>query len=301
MPQPALLPPSVAGPLFVVWLFALGGAIGSFLNVVVYRLPAGMSLSRPGSHCPACKHPIRWHDNVPVFGWIRLGGRCRDCGVRISSRYPIVEGITAAVFVLLGVVEGLSGGINLPLRPEPVSGGLLLLPPSALELAGIVAYHLLVISTLIAAAGIEYDGHRVPLRLAVPALAVGLLAPAVWPHLHPVPAWPGLLGEEGGSLAGLGDAATGLAAGLIVGLAAWPVIGLPRAFGFLLACGCAGLYLGWQAVVVIVPVAVAVHLSLALLGRLWRGRAIQLPSMWLAAMTLAWILAWKPIVARWPW
>lgn len=300
MPQLALLPPHVAQTLLIAWMAALGGVIGSFLNVVVYRLPAGMSLSWPGSQCPACKHPIRWYDNVPVLAWFWLGGRCRDCGAKISPRYPIVEGITAAVFVLVGAVEGLSGGANLPIRPEPVSGGVLMLPLTNLQLAGIVAYHLLAVSTLIAAAGIEYDGHRVPLRLAVPALVAGLLTPAVWPHLHPVPAWPGLFGPEGALPAGLVDGAAGLAAGALLGLAAWPLTGRPRGFGFLLASACVGLYLGWQSAVVIVPAAAAVHVALGLLGRLWRGRAIALPTMWLAAVTLAWILAWKPIVACWP-
>ncbi len=70
---------------------ALGLAFGSFLNVVIYRLPRGESLSHPGSHCPACGEPIRaWH-NVPVLGWLALRGRARCCGVRISPRYPLVE------------------------------------------------------------------------------------------------------------------------------------------------------------------------------------------------------------------
>ncbi len=92
--------------VFALWLLAMGGAIGSFLNVVVYRLPAGMSLVHPGSHCPACKRPIRWHDNVPVLGWLWLAGRCRDCRSWISLRYPLVEAITAAAFLLVGMVEG---------------------------------------------------------------------------------------------------------------------------------------------------------------------------------------------------
>ena len=88
--------------LIAAWLFVLGATIGSFLNVVVHRLPLGMSLIEPGSHCPACKHPIRWHDNVPILGWIMLGGRCRDCGSPIAIRYPLVEAITAAMFLVLG-------------------------------------------------------------------------------------------------------------------------------------------------------------------------------------------------------
>jgi len=70
----------------------VGATLGSFMNVVVYRLPRRMSLSRPASRCPKCEHPIRWHDNVPVFGWLMLRGRCRDCGNPIAARYPLVEG-----------------------------------------------------------------------------------------------------------------------------------------------------------------------------------------------------------------
>src|SRR5574340_1482121 len=78
-PMPPIEPSSdVLVWIVAVWLFALGGAIGSFLNVVVYRVPAGMSLVEPGSHCPHCKRPIRWFDNVPILAWILLWGRCRD-------------------------------------------------------------------------------------------------------------------------------------------------------------------------------------------------------------------------------
>jgi leader peptidase (prepilin peptidase) / N-methyltransferase len=77
----------------------LGLAVGSFLNVVVHRVPMAMSLSRPGSHCPACGHSIRHRHNVPVLGWLVLRGRCADCGVRISARYPAVELVTALLFV----------------------------------------------------------------------------------------------------------------------------------------------------------------------------------------------------------
>ncbi len=69
----------------------LGLAFGSFLNVVIYRLPRGRSLSRPGSACPACSRPIRAYDNVPVLSWVLLRGRARCCGARISVRYPLVE------------------------------------------------------------------------------------------------------------------------------------------------------------------------------------------------------------------
>jgi len=85
--------------IFIVFLFLLGASIGSFLNVVVWRLPRGESLSHPPSHCPNCNHKLAWKDNIPIFGWIFLGGKCRYCRNPISPRYPIVEFITAALLV----------------------------------------------------------------------------------------------------------------------------------------------------------------------------------------------------------
>jgi leader peptidase (prepilin peptidase)/N-methyltransferase len=85
--------------VFILFFFALGACVGSFLNVVVWRLPRGESLVRPGSHCPKCNHPLAWRDNIPVFGWIFLRGKCRYCGNQISPRYPIVEAITGLLFV----------------------------------------------------------------------------------------------------------------------------------------------------------------------------------------------------------
>jgi leader peptidase (prepilin peptidase)/N-methyltransferase len=80
----------------------LGLLIGSFLNVVVYRVPAGLSLVSPGSACPACGHPVRSRDNVPVLSWLLLRGRCRDCDAPISARYPLVELATGLLFALTG-------------------------------------------------------------------------------------------------------------------------------------------------------------------------------------------------------
>ena len=78
--------------------FVLGCLLGSFGNVVILRLHMGESVIRPRSRCPQCKKPIRWYDNVPILAWFWLKGRCRDCGVKISFRYPLVELITGALF-----------------------------------------------------------------------------------------------------------------------------------------------------------------------------------------------------------
>ncbi|RYG65619.1 prepilin peptidase, partial [bacterium] len=100
--------------LVIAILFALGACVGSFLNVVVYRLPrvvipAGATLateawltlrglSTPPSHCPRCNTQLRWKDNIPVFGWLLLGGRCRYCREPISARYPTIEFVTGLLF-----------------------------------------------------------------------------------------------------------------------------------------------------------------------------------------------------------
>src|SRR3954449_12313693 len=91
--------------LLYVIVGLLGLAIGSFLNVVIYRLPRGESLSRPPSHCPSCAAPIRARHNLPVLGWLILRGRCADCSAPISVRYPAVELGTAVLF--LGVTARL--------------------------------------------------------------------------------------------------------------------------------------------------------------------------------------------------
>ena len=79
-----------------------GALLGSFLNVVIHRLPRGESLAKPASHCPECRAPIKPYDNIPIVSWLVLRGRCRNCGTRISPRYPLVEALTAALFA--GVV-----------------------------------------------------------------------------------------------------------------------------------------------------------------------------------------------------
>lgn len=88
--------------------FIFGAAIGSFLNVCIFRLPAKASIIKPPSQCPYCHHSIRYWDNIPIISFIVLGGRCRDCRSRISWRYPLVEFITAVFSLLLFLKFGLS-------------------------------------------------------------------------------------------------------------------------------------------------------------------------------------------------
>jgi leader peptidase (prepilin peptidase) / N-methyltransferase len=91
-----------------ITIFWLGAAIGSFLNVVVYRIPAGLSILWPPSRCPKCLHGLGAGENIPILGWLILGGKCRHCHTPIASRYPIVEAATAIIFVIVYNRFGLS-------------------------------------------------------------------------------------------------------------------------------------------------------------------------------------------------
>jgi leader peptidase (prepilin peptidase)/N-methyltransferase len=91
----------------VVALASVAGAVfGSFLNVVIHRVPLGQSVVKPPSHCPGCQSPVRPRDNVPVLSWLALKGRCRHCGERISWRYPLIEALTAILFAAVVVARG---------------------------------------------------------------------------------------------------------------------------------------------------------------------------------------------------
>jgi leader peptidase (prepilin peptidase)/N-methyltransferase len=133
----------------IVAAAVIGAILGSFLNVVIHRLPRGKSLVTPGSRCPECETPIGPYDNVPVLSWLLLRGRCRHCKARISPRYPAVELLTAAAFAAVVGVRGFDEGLVLEL---PFVG------------------------CLIALAGIDLDHKLLPNRIVYPMAAYGLLA-----------------------------------------------------------------------------------------------------------------------------
>jgi leader peptidase (prepilin peptidase)/N-methyltransferase len=148
--------------LVAVLAGVLGLAIGSFLNVVIHRVPAGTSLLRPASACPACGHAIRWYDNIPVISWIVLRGRCRDCGEPISVRYPLVEAGTAVAFVLVALCLAPGGWL------APVASGT----------AGVLAQFLVLLAYLwlaaasIALTAIDIDVKRLPDAIVLPSIVV---------------------------------------------------------------------------------------------------------------------------------
>jgi leader peptidase (prepilin peptidase) / N-methyltransferase len=130
----------------------LGAVIGSFLNVVIHRVPRGESLVAPGSRCPACGTPIAPHDNLPVVSWLVLRGRCRHCGAGISPRYPVVELLTAVTFGAVVAVRGFDEGLVLELP---------------------------FVACLIALAGIDLDHRLLPNRIVYPMAVYGVAATAL--------------------------------------------------------------------------------------------------------------------------
>src|SRR5438132_1827285 len=92
--------------LLALFAFALGAIVGSFLNVVIHRYPREESIVFPGSHCPHCKAPIRWYDNIPLASYVVLAARCRSCHAPISTRYPLVELANALFFLALFLNTG---------------------------------------------------------------------------------------------------------------------------------------------------------------------------------------------------
>ncbi len=163
----------------------LGLVVGSFLNVVIARLPYEKSIIWPGSHCLHCYRPVRRWDNVPVLGYLRLRGRCRHCGASFGRRYLWVELGTGLAFVALFVLEVLVNWHQIPpLRFNPWAG-LSALPPAA-GLA-MFAYHAALLSGLIAAAVIDAEHRFIPPQLTYTLMGVGLVGGALMPWPWPQP------------------------------------------------------------------------------------------------------------------
>lgn len=273
--------------LLLTWLAAIGGCVGSFLNVVIYRLPAGLSIVHPGSRCPKCLHPIRWFDNLPVVSWLVLRGRCRDCRVPIPLRYPTVELLIFLVFLTLGCIELLTGGSNLPITRRT--------PLGTNELVAAFALHVTLVTTLFAAGLMRYDGHVPPARLYAFGLVVAIGATTVWPHARPVIGFATQIGRATAWTAAV-ESLAGFSLGWILGsrMRRSEPVGHGR-WRFSLEAGMVGLTLGWQAGALCLAVAQCVRCLLAPLGaRTWPYRLISAFVVW------AFVIGWRPVLHWWP-
>lgn len=226
--------------LLLIYAVLFGLVVGSYLNVVVHRLPRGISTVTPRSRCPVCGAPIRAYDNLPVVSFLLLRGRCRGCGSPISWRYPLVEATTGALFGACLVRFGAT--------------------PAALAAA-------LFVSLLLALALIDAEHFLLPDRLTYPGIAAGIL-------LQPVTGWartgPGPWGALAGGLAGAA-AGAGLLA-LIWG--AWYLLRGEEGMGLgdLKMNAMIGAFVGWEGMLVAFLAAVAagsaVGLAAVAAGRL---------------------------------
>lgn len=262
----------------------VGLCIGSFLNVVVHRLPlilerswkrdsaellgvavelpAEIGLARPSSRCPACAHPIAWHENIPILGWLRLRGRCSACGERISARYPIVEGATGLLFAAIAWRYGAQ-----PLTLLWCAFG----------------------AVLLALALIDWDTTLLPDDLTQPLLWAGLTAAAL------------------GWTLPLSDSLWGAIAGY---LSLWSVYWLFKlttgkegmGFGDFKLLAALGAWLGWSMIVPIVLAAsvigAVVGLAMKASGALREGRYVPF-GPFLAGAGLVVILAGPQRVLHW--
>ncbi|MFO1021244.1 MAG: prepilin peptidase [Planctomycetales bacterium] len=246
---------------FAVWFFAVGASIGSFLNVVAYRLPRRESLVFRSSKCPHCGVQIQSRDNVPLLGWLKLGGRCRNCAAPISMRYPIVEAVTGGAFLVLYFVELISGGSNLPVRqPNAYAGVVWILMYTKWDLVGLYLFHCAVLCTLLSWGLIRVDDHRVPLGSIFSATAVVMGTICCFPGLVIVP-WraevPPLLQEipyaQVLCTAGIGWLAGLLSGAAVLAVVAWRKETSARlpSLEFAAGFGLVGLAWGWQSVFLI--------------------------------------------------
>jgi leader peptidase (prepilin peptidase)/N-methyltransferase len=178
MPSPMLWP-------FIVLVFGLGAAIGSFLNVCAFRLPYEKSLLWPGSRCFHCFQPVAWYHNLPLISYWWLRGRCRCCGARFSIRYFLVELFTALAFAGLFVAEIVYNRLGLPLLNESYTKTLLefgLVPMKAWLVFGC---HATLLSFLIAVSLCDLEHYEIPLNLTVTGTVVGLLLSTLFPWPYP--------------------------------------------------------------------------------------------------------------------
>ena len=147
--------------LWSVMIFALGCMVGSFLNVCIYRMPIGLSIVSPPSHCPNCKHSIPWHLNVPLFTWLVLRGKCSNCKIPIPPRYFVVELLTGLAFLASWLTVG---------RTSPL-----------LALA-----YCVILAGFIAASFIDFEHFIIPDEITFGGMVLGFLCSIAVPLLHNV-------------------------------------------------------------------------------------------------------------------
>lgn len=284
--------------LVVFAIFAYAGAcVGSFLNVVAASAPLGETITLRSSACPQCGTAIRRIDNLPLFSYLKLGGRCRACATSIPIRYFVVEWIGLSIFALLFLYELVTGGWNIPGFPHYHYAGILwIIMYTKWPVVGIYLFHCLMFSCLLTLALMELDHLKAPrwMTIAMPLffgsvaiafpfmLTVSLFDQTPFQLPRTIPDWaiPDWIDRAATCLAGGG-------LGLFVGRSAKSLKLRNRqsscslAFGFALV----GISLGWQAVLTIA----VVWLIVMLVSNRFGGRLIR--KRWLTPTTVLFLIA----------
>jgi leader peptidase (prepilin peptidase) / N-methyltransferase len=236
--------------------FGLGAAVGSFLNVVVYRMPLGISLVFQRSRCPGCGTQIAGRDNMPILGWLMLGGRCRACQTAISLRYPTIEMIVGTFFLLFYFVELVSGGINLPNRvPNMYAGVVWIVFYTKWDLITIYLFHCVMLCLLLALALVNFDRKRLPIKAIVQFLLLLAIPAIFFHHLLLVKIPKTIFGVTMPVWSqGLVTVAAGASLGLLAAQAVsyvcrrWTALDKSDEYHFAAGLVLVGVALGWQAV-----------------------------------------------------
>ncbi len=246
------------GPL-VTLLFGL--CIGSFLNVCIFRIPRGFSIVHPRSFCPGCGRPIAWYDNLPVLSYVMLRGKCRSCKVAISPRYPLIELLTAMLFVMVWNRFG-------PTVLTPV--------------------FCLMIGGLIVATFVDFDFMIIPDRTSLGTVVIGVGLSTLIPEIH---------GAEG-MVSGLLHSVVGVAAGagllwLVAIVGKWMFKKDAMGMGDVKLLGGIGAFLGLPGVIytILVSSIVGTVIGLTMIavgGHKWRSRLPYGP--YLAMGAVSWVL-----------
>lgn len=254
------------GPLVSL---VLGLCIGSFLNVIIYRIPLEQSIVHPRSHCPGCNKLIAWYDNIPVLSYLALGAKCRGCRMRISPRYPLVELLTGVLFVAVYNRFGL-------------------------EWTTLVCW--IMVAGLIVGTFVDFDHMIIPDSVSIGGMFFGVIASALVPELHGVTAI---------SAAAI-KSAIGLVAGfgslwLVALVGKWVFKRDAMGFGDVKLLGAIGALLGLSGVIYTVLVSSLVGTVVGMLlilfgGREWQSRIPYGP--YLAAGAVSWVLGGDQL---WAW
>lgn len=209
--------PRMIDAIIVIWCFWVGSSIGSFLNVVAWRVPRGESINGR-SRCPRCRTQLLARDNFPVFGWLALGGRCRTCRLVISPRYPIVEASVGLSITLLSIAELYR--LSLPGQVVHAHRGPFWAPTIDQAVLITLLYHGVVLTFCWAFGLIRLDRHRLPGRLLGLGLAAAIAPMLAWPTLMTV-SWrmaePEIWRPEGLYVDALVRVVSALAAATVIG------------------------------------------------------------------------------------